>query len=118
MCKGHLDEIRDEEQVVNLISEVTQQAASSEYVEAALDWVLGAALRSRFNMYIDLATIITQLRLSVSVDQADLAESLRIHDLPPYPDGVKNEKLTPAVLELLKHSDQLKEVIGLLPSDL
>lgn len=118
MCKGHLDEIRDEKQVVNLISEVTQQVASSECVEVALDWVLGAVLRSRFNMYLDLATIITQLRLAVSVDQVDLADSLRIHDLPPYPDGARNEELTLVVLELLKRPDQLKEVIGLLPSDL
>lgn len=118
MCRGALVEIRDERQVVTLLSEVTQQGASGECVKAALDWVLRAALRSRFNTYFDLATIITQLRLAVSVDQADLAESLRIHDLPPYPDDVRNEDLTPVVLEILKHPDQLKEVIKLLPSDL
>jgi len=118
MSKGPLGEIRDEEQVVTLLSEVTQQVASVECAKAALDRVLGSALRSRFNMYHDLATIITQLRLAVSVDQADLTDSLRIHDLPPYPDGTRNEELTPMVLELLKRPDQLKEVIKLLPSDL
>lgn len=118
MGKGPLGEIRDERQVVSLISVVAQQAGSDEDAEAALDWVLGAALKSRFNMYFNLATILTQLRLAVSVDQADLADSLRIHDLPPYPVGQEDDDLTPVVIEILRHPEQLKEVVELLPSDL
>lgn len=116
MCKGPLNEIPNKGQVTSLVKEVTQQLASDgECVRAALNWVLEAASRSRFNMYLDFATIIMQLRLAVSVDQADMVDSLRIHDLPPYPEGVRSEELTSVVLELIKRPDQLKDVIELLP---
>ena len=102
-----------------LLREVcSNSTVPSEVAEQALDWVLAAAQSSWFNMYFDLDTVCTQLRLATSVSESDLVDSLKIHRLLALPEGVAPGELIPVIHRLVTRQALLKKVIDTIPADL
>jgi len=98
-----------------IVEALVCDGTARELAETAFAWVDRALLDSKFNMYHEFDSAVTDVELAVSVLPELMATSLTAHELQPLPDGFPVTDVVDCVKRVLSMKDDLRAYVEAIP---